>query len=82
MARCRRSGSSHVIHKNLVSLFRGNGTFEVLGQGTITIIDPVKLTHTNHPEAAENSPRSLHHLMVHVLRRGDRYNYKQRLVLC
>jgi cyanophycinase len=69
------------IDEDTCAAFKGNGTFEVLGKGTITIIDPGRLTHTNYLEAAETSPLSLHNLSVHVLIQGDRYNYKHRAIL-
>ncbi len=59
----------------------GDGTFQVLGKGTITVIDPGSLTHTNYATTAETSPLSLHNLRVHVLRKGDCYDYKNRAVL-
>ena len=69
------------IDEDTCAAFENDSTFEVLGKGTITIIDPGKLTHTNYPAAAENSPLSLHNLTVHVLSHGDRYNYQHRRVL-
>ena len=59
----------------------GNGTFEVLGKGTITIVDPGSLTHTNAFDAEEDAPLSLHNLKLHVLKQGDRYDYKNRFVM-
>lgn len=59
----------------------GNGTFEVLGKGTITIVDPGSLTHTNAFDLAEDAPLSLHNLKLHVLKQGDRYDYKNRFVM-
>jgi cyanophycinase len=58
-----------------------DGTFLVMGKGTITIVDPVSLTHTNHPQPQSTDPVSLHNLKVHVLCPGDRYDYKNRAVL-
>lgn len=69
------------IDEDTCAAFEHDGTFEVLGKGTITIIDPGKLTHTNYPAADESSPLSLHNLTVHVLSHGDRYNYQHRAVL-
>ena len=69
------------IDEDTCAAFENDGTFEVLGKGTITIIDPGKLTHTNYPAADEGSPLSLHNLTVHVLSHGDRYNYQHRAVL-
>lgn len=57
------------------------GTFQVLGKGTITIIDPGSLSRTDAAEADEAAPLSLHNLKVHVLNQGDRYDYKNRAIL-
>lgn len=59
----------------------GNGTFQVLGKGSITVIDPGHLGHTNYAKATDTAPLSLHNLKVHVLNRGDRYDYKNRALL-
>ena len=69
------------IDEDTCAAFDRDGTFEVLGKGTITVIDPGKLTHRNYLKAGENSPLSLHNLTVHVLSQGDRYDYQQRIVL-
>jgi cyanophycinase len=68
------------IDEDTCAAFERDGTFNVLGKGTITIIDPGGLTHTNYPVAAELAPLSLHNLTVHILSEGDRYNYKHRTV--
>ncbi|WP_396136486.1 cyanophycinase [Chamaesiphon sp. VAR_48_metabat_403] len=69
------------IDEDTCAAFDGDGTFEVIGKGTITIIDPRALTHTNYLDVVKTSPLSLHNLTVHVLSRGDRYDYQQRTVL-
>jgi cyanophycinase len=69
------------IDEDTCAAFSDDGTFEVLGKGTITVIDPRGLTHTNYPEAGETAPISLHTLTLHVLRQGDRYHYQHRSVL-
>jgi cyanophycinase len=69
------------IDEDTCAAFVDNQTFEVLGKGTITIIDPGELIHTNYLEADETAPLSLHQLTVHVLRQGDRYDYQMRKVL-
>ncbi|MCM1984295.1 cyanophycinase [Lyngbya confervoides] len=58
----------------------GDGTFQVLGQGTVTVIDPGELTHSNHAQISDTAPLSLHNLRVHVLSRGDRYDYQDRQI--
>ena len=69
------------IDEDTCAAFEKDGTFEVIGKGTITVIDPGKLTHTNYPKVADLSPISLHNLTVHVLSQGDRYHYQRRKVL-
>jgi cyanophycinase len=69
------------IDEDTCAAFTGNGTFEVLGKGTITVIDPGRLTHTNYLQASGTSPLSLHNLTVHILSQGDRYDYRHRAVL-
>jgi cyanophycinase len=69
------------IDEDTCAAFEDDSTFEVLGKGTITIIDPGKLTHTNYLASGQSAPLSLHNLTVHILSPGDRYNYQQRTVL-
>nr|WP_310488653.1 cyanophycinase [Chamaesiphon sp. VAR_69_metabat_338] len=69
------------IDEDTCAAFEDDSTFEVIGKGTITIIDPGKLTHTNYLSSSQSAPLSLHNLTVHILSQGDRYNYRQRLVL-
>ncbi len=59
----------------------GDGTFQVLGKGSITVIDSGHLSHTNYVRAEDTAPLSLHNLKLHVLNRGDRYDYKNRSLL-
>ena len=59
----------------------GNGSFEVIGKGSITIVDPGDMTHTSYDLAGETAPISLHNLKVHILKHGDYYDYKRREVL-
>jgi cyanophycinase len=69
------------IDEDTCAAFEDDSTFEVIGKGTITIIDPGKLTHTNYLASGQSSPLSLHNLTVHILSQGDHYNYQQRVVL-
>jgi cyanophycinase len=68
------------IDEDTCAAFKGDGTFQVIGKGSITIIDPRELTHTNYQNSDETSPLSLHDLRVHVLNHGDHYDYKRRSV--
>ena len=58
-----------------------DGAFEVVGKGVITVVDPGELTHTSFPDSDAAAPLSLHNLKLHILKQGDRYDYKKRMVL-
>jgi cyanophycinase len=68
------------IDEDTCAAFKGDGTFEVIGKGAVTIIDPQGLSHTNYRFSDESSPLNLHDLRVHVLSAGDRFDYKHRSV--
>ena len=69
------------IDEDTCAAIAGDGTLQVIGKGTITVIDPGGLIHTNYQRVAETAPLSLHNLKVHVLSQGDRYDYQNRVVL-
>lgn len=68
------------IDEDTCAAFSGDGSFQVIGKGTVTIIDPRDLTHTNYRVSDTTSPLSLHDLRVHILSEGDHYDYKRRSV--
>lgn len=69
------------IDEDTCAAFVENGIFQVLGKGTITVIDPGSLSHTNYPSVGDSAPLSLHNLRLHILSKGDRYDAKNRAVL-
>ncbi len=69
------------IDEDTCAAFEDDCTFQVLGKGTITVIDPGEMLRTNYLESDDTSPLSLHKLTVHVLSQGDRYDYRQRCIL-
>ncbi|NJN20843.1 MAG: cyanophycinase [Leptolyngbya sp. RL_3_1] len=68
------------LDEDTCAAFRGDGTFQVMGKGTVTIIDSGALTHTNYRFSDLTSPLSLHNLRVHILSEGDHYDYQRRRV--
>jgi cyanophycinase len=69
------------IDEDTCAMFEGNEVFQVIGKGTVTVVDPGEMTHTTYPDAELNDPLSIHNLRVHVLHHGDRYNFSKRMVL-
>jgi cyanophycinase len=69
------------IDEDTCAMFEADGTFQAIGKGTVTVIDPGEMTYTNQPHVDTNEPLSVHNLRVHVLSHGDRYNlYKRALI--
>jgi cyanophycinase len=62
------------IDEDTCAMFEKDGLLEVIGRGTVTIIDARDLTHSNNQEVSANEPLSLHNLRLHVLCHGDRYH--------
>lgn len=62
------------IDEDTCAMFEKDGLLEVIGRGTVTIIDARDLTHSNNQEVNANDPLSLHNLRLHVLCHGDRYH--------
>lgn len=69
------------IDEDTCAMFEGNGSFQVIGKGTVTIVDPGEMSHTNQPDIGTSDPLSIHNLKVHILSHGDRYALYKRAIL-
>ncbi|HEY9891333.1 MAG TPA: cyanophycinase [Candidatus Sericytochromatia bacterium] len=70
------------IDEDTCAMFERDGLLQVMGKGTVTIVDPGEMAYTNYPDVAATDPISLHNLRVHILSYGDRYHlHKRTLVL-
>ncbi|MDJ0690474.1 MAG: cyanophycinase [Xenococcaceae cyanobacterium MO_188.B32] len=72
------SGHPHLlgvgIDEDTCAMFDSDGNIQVMGKGTVTIVDAREITHTNHLQVHGNEPLSIHNLRLHVLCHGDRYD--------
>jgi cyanophycinase len=68
------------IDEDTCAMFSRNGTFKVIGKGTVTVINALQIR-TNHAQADASEPLCLHNLTVHVLVHGDRYDMHQNRLL-
>ncbi|MGF1571042.1 MAG: cyanophycinase [Nodosilinea sp.] len=69
------------IDEDTCVLFERNGSFQVIGKGVITVVDPKTITHTNEPDVEPTEPLSIHGLRVHLLVHGDRFDlYNHRVI--
>ncbi|MDY6782402.1 MAG: cyanophycinase [Cyanobacteriota bacterium] len=66
------------IDEDTCAIFEQDGTIQVMGRGTVNIVDARDLSHTNQPHVGANDPLSLHGLQFHVLCHGDRYHLHER----
>ncbi len=69
------------IDEDTCALVEGDGMLQVMGKGTVTIVDPGEVSYSNQPHIGATDPLSLHNLRVHILSYGDRYHLHQRSVL-
>ncbi|HEY9880409.1 MAG TPA: cyanophycinase [Leptolyngbyaceae cyanobacterium] len=69
------------IDEDTCALFQGDDAFRVIGKGTVTVIDPAGVTHTNEPDVEAPQPISIHGLRVHVLVHGDSYDIRHSRVI-
>ncbi|HEY9675247.1 MAG TPA: cyanophycinase [Waterburya sp.] len=69
------------IDEDTCALFERDGVLQVMGKGTVTIIDPAELSYTNHADSSATDPLSLHNLRVHILSYGDRYHLHKRCLI-
>jgi len=68
------------IDEDTCALFEDDGLLQVIGKGTVTIIDPGKMIPRTQPDVGASDPLSLHNLQLHILSHGDRYSLHQRKV--
>jgi len=64
------------IDEDSCALFEGDGTLQVIGEGSVTILDPAKLSYTNQPSVGATDTLSLHNLCVHLLSHGEGYDLR------
>lgn len=87
MARLLSAVASHPekigigIDEDTCAMFEADGTFQVIGKGTVTVVDPGEMSHTNYAHIEPNAPISIHNLRLHILSHGDRYSLARRQVV-
>jgi cyanophycinase len=69
------------IDEDTCAMFDRDGVLQVMGKGTVAIVDPGEVDYTNHAAAGANEPLSIYNLRVHYLSHGDRYHFQKRIIL-
>ena len=66
------------IDENTAAFIAPNGDMEVVGQGTVTVIDPSNLSHSSMSYVAKAEAVSLIGLKLHILASGAHFNLETR----
>jgi cyanophycinase len=66
------------IDENTAIILNGNGSLEVFGAGSATIVDGSQITFNEIAEVADNESFSVCGIQFHVMRDGLVYNYRER----
>ncbi len=67
------------IDEDTCAMFQGDGVIEVIGKGTVTIVDPGSTFATNEQQVGATDPLSLYNMRLHILCHGDRFELRQRV---
>jgi cyanophycinase len=67
------------IDEDTCALFEGDGLLQVIGKGSVTIIDPTAMMHTNYTTVAPTDPLSISNLRIHLLVHGDQFDLHKRV---
>jgi len=67
------------IDEDTCALFEGDGLMQVIGKGSVTIIDPEAMIYTNHAHVDATDPLSISNLRVHLLVHGDQFDLRKRM---
>ncbi|MGB3544114.1 cyanophycinase [Rubrivirga sp.] len=66
------------IDEDTALVLEADNTFEVIGSGTVTVVDPSELSYSSMDSAREGEPVSLIGLRIHVLAAGCTYDTESR----
>lgn len=69
------------IDEDTCALVEGDGLLQVVGKGTVTILDPGEVSYTNQTDIGATDPISIFNLRLHILSYGDRYDLHQRVIV-
>ena len=69
------------IDEDTCAMFENDSTIQILGRGTVTIIDTRAMSYTNYDSVRGIEPIGIHNLTLHILSHGDRYNLANHQVM-
>lgn len=66
------------IDENTAAIVSGNGILEVVGSGTVTVVDGSEIGYTNIADVEPHAPFSVFGMKIHILSQGLRYDTGKR----
>ena len=69
------------IDEDTCAMFDSDGFIQVIGKGSVTIVDARGMSHSNQNRVHGSEPLSMHNLKLHILGYGDRYDLNRHLPL-
>ncbi|APB33008.1 cyanophycinase [Gloeomargarita lithophora Alchichica-D10] len=69
------------VDEDTCAVFEADGQLQVVGRGTVMIVDAGEASYFCEPQPHSTLPISAHNLRVHLLRWGDRFDVQHRRVL-
>jgi cyanophycinase len=66
------------IDENTAVIIANDGTLEVFGDGTVTIVDGSRITYNDIAEVEDSKPFAVAGVQLHILRDGLRYDFAGR----
>lgn len=66
------------VDEDTCAMFDGDGLIQVLGKGTVTVVDTQEMSHTNAQDIDTTDPLSLFNLRLHILAHGDCFDLHSR----
>lgn len=69
------------IDENTAVILDKDGFLEVIGEGTVTIVDGSKINYNDIAEVNDQKPFAVTGIQIHILRDGLRYDYVNRVCL-
>lgn len=69
------------IDEDTCAMFESDGFIQVIGKGSVTIVDAKEMTYTNQERVQGSEPLSMHNLRLHILGHGDRYDLNRHVPL-
>ena len=69
------------IDEDTCAMFDSDGFIQVIGKGSVTIVDARGMSYSNQDRVHGSDPLSMHNLKLHILGYGNRYDLNRHLPL-